>query len=144
MTDVTLPRFNELNALRPANAVFGEVVCIELYINGVSRGYSKRKSISVPPSSNAYWNFVGLRSVMVEYANEFGIQRRHREALYTVLERAIAWVHENELKAMFGFDNRNSVQYYDLNVVHESDHVSGYITDTNEVKLDPLFSVVVL
>ena len=143
MTDVTLPKFNDLNTLRPADACFGEVVCIELYINGESRGYSKRKSIHVPPSSNAYWNFVGIRSLMVEYANELGIQRRQREALYHAIEMAVEWIHENELLAVYKMAG-NSVQYYDLNVTHDGENVSAYVTDTNEDQLRPLYSVVVI
>jgi len=142
MTDVTLPRYSELNDFRPANACYGEVVCIELYLNGESLGYSKRKSIHVPPSSNAYWNFVALRSLAVEYANKYGIERRVRDALYLTIDQAVRRIHENELKLAYLIAGDKTQQYYDLHLSVNPGKLLGVISATQTPgKVLEVFSV---
>ena len=129
MTVISSPKFHSLNSLRPANAGFGEVVSLELYFQGESLGYSKRKSIHVPPSSNAYWNFVGLRSFMVKHANEIGMGRHERNTIYQLIEICVRWVHESELKAVYQGEGK-SKQYYDIRIEETRDGYRATVYDT--------------
>jgi hypothetical protein len=104
------------------------VVHISLYVaehGGLTLiGDSKRKSIHVPPSSNAYWNFVGLRSALVQYFTREGIQRPLRTWLMKELRTIVEAVHRYELMATY--DNNDpefqSVQYYDV-VLYPTDYL---------------------
>ena len=129
MTVISSPKFHSLNSLRPANAGFGEVVSLELYFQDESLGYSKRKSIHVPPSSNAYWNFVGLRSFMVKHANEIGMSRHERNTIYQLIEICVRWVHESELKAVYQGEGK-SKQYYDIRIEETRDGYRATVYDT--------------
>lgn len=122
--------FSELNALRPSHIRFGEVVSISLYwgkppvsFDGslFSRqswlvGHSKRKSIHVPPSSNAYWNFVNLRSDLVEWFSEKGTCRRDRRTAVRLLNEAVRWIHRYEMDSCYNLERapHGSHQYYNV------------------------------
>lgn len=108
--------FDSLNSLRPANAAFGEVVCIELFIDWKSIGYSKRKSIHVPASSNAYWNWMTLRSVVTKaFRGNPELSGDDRQVVRKMLKGLVKWVHESELTTTFHSD-LPSVQYYDVHL----------------------------
>lgn len=126
--------FSILNSLRPANAESGEVVCIELRYMEVHQassakaeitpvtthtlGYSKRKSISVPASSNAYWNLMNLRALVTEFCSEKGINRETRSFLYSTLNKVVRKIHLYELEASYGHTNNVSHQYYFVTILH--------------------------
>jgi len=119
--------FSILNTLRPANAGFGEVVCIELReldawnSSNASTflGYSKRKSISVPPSSNAYWNWIGLRSLLVAWCSKRGITRQARLNLYQMLNDHVRAIHLYELEGAYGHEHL-AYQYWVIAITHLS------------------------
>lgn len=117
--------FSSLNFLRPSDASFGEVVHISLYVaegGGLTFiGDSKRKSVHVPPSSNAYWNFVGLRSALVQYFTREGVQRPLRTWMTAELRNIVEAVHKRELEATYSRFDYVSVQYYDV-VLYPTDY----------------------
>jgi hypothetical protein len=119
--------FSQLNAYRPKDATFGEVVAISLYVSlhnpgnlesvaWESVGYTKRKSIHVPPSSNAYWNAMALfaeinRYIPGEDAASRGIRRELKECVCKVVKL----VHERELVATYDAScHLKSFQYYEV------------------------------
>lgn len=138
--------FSYLNSLRPANAVFGEVVSLELFVDGLYDqvsdqvrssiiGRSKRKSIHVPPSSNAYWNFMNLRADFVRAASAVGMCREDRKAVVRLLNLSVRHIHYFELCqtyrleepkqgwSEFGVLEGETTQYYQI---HLSKDVFGW------------------
>lgn len=113
-------QFYELNPLRPADAAYGEVTCIELHVTDWSGrvdflGYSKRKSIHVPPSSNAYWNWMCLRADLTRYCSERGFHRGLRSSLYAALNDGVRNIHRIScIDAYTG--GYEASQYFDLNL----------------------------
>lgn len=134
--------FSQLNHLRPANAGFGEVTSIRL-VYSINRGewdplqterfvlgHTKRKSIHVPPSSNAYWNEMALRSLLTELFTREGVDRSQRQVLRASLRSAVMQIHQHSLCQAYGWgdakvdhevypmfcfgDWANCTQYYDL------------------------------
>ena len=81
----------------------GEVVAISVLVERASPlsgvktwdaiAYSKRKSIHVPVSSNAYWNWVNLRSEMVADFSLQGTSRADRDTLLALVNKAIRRVY---------------------------------------------------
>ena len=113
--------FQELNSLRPADARFGEVTCIHLFVTDVygqttSVEWSKRKSVHVPPSSNAYWNWMCLRAGLVRWCSERGITRRQRLALYESLNQAVRETHKISLMQTYAEGGETVVQYFDIHL----------------------------
>jgi hypothetical protein len=113
-------QFYELNPLRPANARFAEVTGINLTVTfpegaPIFVGFSKRKSIHVPASSNAYWNWVNLRTDLVRFVSERGLDRRDRIALQSALNDAIRKIHEISLRGAYSGEE-NGTQYFELNL----------------------------
>jgi hypothetical protein len=106
--------FDSLNSLRPANASFGEVVSIDLFLKGKHLGGSKRKSIHVPASSNAYWNWMTLRSVVTRSFRENPeLTGDDRQVVRKLLKGLVKWIHESELKLTY-FSDLAPVQYYEI------------------------------
>ncbi len=107
--------FSELDLIRPSGARFGEVVNIELYVaNGESEdfiGSHKRKSIHCQPRVNAYWNFVGLRSELIQWFSREGVQRPLRSWMMKQLNLCVRVIHLRELEAAYEA-KYDSVQYY--------------------------------
>lgn len=107
--------FSELDLIRPTSARFGEVVNIELYVaNGESEdfiGGHKRKSIHCQPRVNAYWNFVGLRSELIQWFSREGVQRPLRSWMVRQLNLVVRVTHLRELEACYEA-KYDSVQYY--------------------------------
>jgi hypothetical protein len=109
--------FSFLNILRPLTARFGEVVSIDLHIDGESLGYAKRKSIHVPPSSNAYWNYMTLRSLVTADNSRKGRHRDDRIFLERAIHHAVSFIHSRECEATY--DEQSDllkIQYYDLQI----------------------------
>lgn len=131
--------FSALNVIRPANARFGEVVCIELNIQGHYLGYSKRKSIHVPPSSNAYWNFMNLRSLVVAWSSLKGVPRDDRIAVHQILNLAVRHIHLKECMATYldNWDAGTPTQYYKLNI-RKVDEQVGWVGEVSPVGASPL------
>jgi len=119
--------FSVLNVLRPKDAVYGEVVCIELrhasYTWDSTReewnlrdaeylGYSKRKQLMSQPGVNAYWNFVNLRSLVTQLCSRKGLSRQTRSFLYGQLNMIVRKIHLYELETTYGHRDAVSHQYY--------------------------------
>ncbi len=109
--------FSNLDGLRPSSATFGEVVSIRLFVvNGedlVLIGSHKRKSIHCPARVNAYWNFVGLRSELIQWFSREGVQRPLRSWMTYQLNAAVRACHQRELEATYD-TKYDEVQYYDV------------------------------
>jgi hypothetical protein len=110
--------FSALNSLRPHDARFGEVVAIDLYVSFVDPhaprefvGNTKRKSIHCPPSTNAYWNFVNLRTRLTEWFTLNGVSRRDRSQLVRLLNLGVRHIHLHEMEATYS-KKKVSYQYY--------------------------------
>lgn len=128
--------FSELNVLRPQGARFGEVVSIALYAPEGAFfanelpfpsydslvGHSKRKSIHVPPSSNAYWNFTNLHSDLVTWCNTKGVCRENRIVLQSLLNRTVRWIHLYEVEATYSPGGRDlhCIQYFNALIGRDS------------------------
>jgi hypothetical protein len=128
---VSQVNFQALNDLRPANAVFGEVTCIELHVQTLSDmdpvflGYTKRKSIHVPPSSNAYWNYFNLQALVTAFCSERGIVREDRKALYASLRNMVRRIHRHSLVEAYEFKWDQATQYYRLDLIFTDVNPSG-------------------
>lgn len=113
-------QFLELNALRPAKASWGEVTSINLRVtlpDGItySIGESKRKSVHVPPSSNAYWNWMALRAELTRFYSSNGVERQIRNVLNASLKEAVRCIHKISLEEHYGTQcPMEAVQYFDL------------------------------
>lgn len=109
--------FSNLDGLRPSSATFGEVVSIRLFVveNEALEliGCHKRKSIHCPARVNAYWNFVGLRSELIQWFSRKGVQRPLRSWMTYQLNSAVRACHQRELEATYSA-KYDEVQYYDV------------------------------
>ncbi|DAD51437.1 hypothetical protein QIK53_gp1 [ssRNA phage Esthiorhiza.2_40] len=117
--------FSSLNDFRPARASFGEVVSIKLvsiesikdHESGIWRNldndlaWTKRKSIHVPASSNAYWNWMALRSAVTRYCAISGHSTVTTCYLQSRVKEVVMEIHRRELMATYHNQGR-SIQYY--------------------------------
>lgn len=148
--------FYSLNCHRPQNVTFGEVTCIELYVTmGLNLrdrfvGISKRKSVHVPASSNAYWNFTNLRANLVAYCSERGVKRQTRKALYAALREGVEVIHRRNLRETYSTQfEGEATQYFTLNlfVRDEVDHfnvIDAEVTRTIPMEEIPELSYTVV
>ncbi len=114
-------QFYELNSLRPANASFGEVVSINLLVTDAAGqtydlGSSKRKSIHVPPSSNAYWNWMSLKADLTAWLSSNGVARPQRTVFYAALNEMVRTAHKISLVAHFGSSTETVLQYFQVDL----------------------------
>lgn len=102
--------FSELN-IHPNK---GWVTSIDLYdpyplFGGSGHiGSSKRKSCHVPNSSNAYWNYVNLRSQVVAWESRQGIIRDDRRLFERALNGCVRFCHAETIRS----DNER--QYFNV------------------------------
>ena len=132
--------FYHLNTHRPTQAGFGEVTSIYLNVylgdqlGAQFVGRSKRKSVHVPPSSNAYWNHANLRADLVAFCSERGIKRQTRLALYASLRQGVDNIHQRNLRETYSTAfEANATQYFVLDLIVR-DEVPGFTVIDGEVR----------
>jgi len=113
-------QFYELNQLRPKGSSCGEVTSIDLFVtehDSCSTYFitaSKRKSIHVPPSSNAYWNWMNLRAELTAFASRKGYERKTRNALYAALNDAVRFTHKFSCIEHYTDEVEDATQYFSI------------------------------
>jgi hypothetical protein len=124
--------FAHLNLLRPANARFGEVVCFELFFRDEfgaveSLGYTKRKSIHVPPSTNAYWNWKGVEAMITQLSSRKGFRRVTRSYLYQRANELVEKTYIDELDRTYNDQSAvRPVQYYSMYITKLNSDPKGF------------------
>lgn len=109
-------QYRYLDQFRPTDASFGEVVGIQLVHSlgyGVSKvvNFTKRKSIHVPPSANAYWNYMNLTVSVTKLLKNERYSPDMRKSLRRDFIRAIGNIHLYALERAYGTVDNGEGRY---------------------------------
>lgn len=109
-------QYRFLDQFRPRDASFGEVVGIQLihsfgYGNEKVVDFSKRKSIHVAPSANAYWNYMNLTVSASRLLKSSRYSADQTKSLRRDFVRAIGNIHLYALERAYGTVDNGEGRY---------------------------------